>query len=190
MDVECFVNTIWLLQYVLSNVESSLKIFSIIIKARFRSQSSNTSATMSGTPSSPLRWLAVLPVLFGVLFVTLPQTRDTALNILASFSQQRPTVKISQGNVVGTIVDDDTFPAPLEGFMGIPYALPPLGELRFRHAVPVADSNGTIQAFQLGPRLDVPFRQLFSFLLNLKFLQVFRPFWVCEAVNSWFLDYC
>jgi carboxylesterase type B len=36
--------------------------------------------------------------------------------------------------------------------MGIPYAIPPVGERRFRPAEPVAASNETIEAYYLGPR--------------------------------------
>lgn len=62
------------------------------------------------------------------------------------------SVTINQGTILGRLVSDGTFPEPLEGFMGIPYALPPVGQLRFRHAVPVAAGNGTLEAFELGPR--------------------------------------
>lgn len=69
-------------------------------------------------------------------------------------SKYSPTasVTINQGNIIGRLVTDGTFPEPLEGFMGIPYALPPVGQLRFRHAVPVPSGNGTLEAFKLGPR--------------------------------------
>jgi acetylcholinesterase len=63
-----------------------------------------------------------------------------------------PQVKIPQGTVVGRLVDDGTFAEPLEGFMGIPYALPPVGDRRFREAVPVPDSDEQIYAYFLGPR--------------------------------------
>lgn len=63
-----------------------------------------------------------------------------------------PTVTIGQGTIVGREIDDGTYPAPLEAFMGIPYALPPVMERRFRPALPVPDGNGTLEAFYLGPR--------------------------------------
>ncbi|KAF5485060.1 Lipase 2 [Colletotrichum siamense] len=71
------------------------------------------------------------------------------------------SVTINQGTILGRLVTDGTFPEPLEGFMGIPYALPPVGQLRFRHAVPVAAGNGTLEAFELGPRC--PGKQLVPF---------------------------
>lgn len=63
-----------------------------------------------------------------------------------------PSVTTRQGTVIGRIVDDGTFPQPLEAFMGIPYALPPTGQRRFREAVPVPEGNLTHQAYYLGPR--------------------------------------
>lgn len=66
--------------------------------------------------------------------------------------QQHPSITIRQGTIIGRMVDDGTFPEPLEAFMGIPYALPPVDELRFREAVPVPEGNGTLKAFYLGPR--------------------------------------
>ncbi|OHF03144.1 carboxylesterase [Colletotrichum orchidophilum] len=83
--------------------------------------------------------------------------------ILSTESKYRPTasVTINQGTVLGRLVTDGTFDKPLEGFMGIPYALPPVGQLRFRHAVPVPSGNGTQEAFELGPRC--PGKQLVPF---------------------------
>ncbi|WQF81194.1 Putative carboxylesterase, type B, carboxylesterase type B, alpha/Beta hydrolase [Colletotrichum destructivum] len=71
------------------------------------------------------------------------------------------SVTINQGTVLGRLVTDGTFPEPVEGFMGIPYALPPVGQLRFRHAVPVPSGNDTLRAFELGPRC--PGKQLVPF---------------------------
>lgn len=64
----------------------------------------------------------------------------------------RPAVSLKQGTIIGRLVDDGTFPEPIEGFLGMPYALPPVGALRFRHAVPTPASNQTVKAFYLGPR--------------------------------------
>lgn len=71
-----------------------------------------------------------------------------------SSESSHPSVTIKQGTILGRLVDDGTFPQPLEGFMGIPYALPPTGQRRFREAVPVPEGNLTQEAFYLGPRSD------------------------------------
>ena len=63
----------------------------------------------------------------------------------------RPTVTLPQGKVVG-IQLNGTFPEPVDAFLGIPYALPPVGDLRFRPAVKVPKSTGTIiDASKYGP---------------------------------------
>ena len=63
----------------------------------------------------------------------------------------RPRVKVRQGTVVGTTFRDG-LPQPVEVFRGIPYALPPVGDRRFRRAQPIPDSDNTIDASQFGPR--------------------------------------
>ena len=60
-----------------------------------------------------------------------------------------PQVRLSQGLVIGTTLDDK-FPAPIEGFMGLPYAEPPTGDKRFRRAVPLPASNSTFEANKYG----------------------------------------
>jgi carboxylesterase type B len=64
--------------------------------------------------------------------------------------QQRPSVTLPQGKVVGIQINDD-FPQPVDAFLGIPYAQPPIGDLRFRPAVKVSPSTETIDASKYGP---------------------------------------
>ncbi|CAM1510639.1 Fc.00g009740.m01.CDS01 [Cosmosporella sp. VM-42] len=104
----------------------------------------------------PWTWLAAVPVILAALFAYLPSLQNF-INPVA-----RPSVKIRQGTIIGRMVDDGTFPKPLEAFMGIPYALPPIDERRFLPAEPVPDGNGTLEAFYLGPRC--PGKQLVPFL--------------------------
>jgi len=61
-----------------------------------------------------------------------------------------PQVEISQGIIIGTILDNK-FPAPIEAFMGLQYAQAPTGDRRFRRAVPLAESNHTFKAQKYGP---------------------------------------
>ncbi|KAI1495709.1 Alpha/Beta hydrolase protein [Biscogniauxia marginata] len=105
-------------------------------------------------------WFATIPVLVGALLMYLPNVRNGLVDLI--WEQQHPSVRIKQGTIVGRMVDDGSFPKPLEGFMGIPYALSPVGDLRFRPAVPVPEGNGTLKAFFLGPRC--PGKQLVPFL--------------------------
>lgn len=87
-------------------------------------------------------WLAVVPVALAALWAYLP-------------NGEGPTVTIRQGTIVGRVIDDGTYPKPLDAFMGIPYALPPVDERRFRPAQRVPDGNGTLEAFYLGPRYEM-----------------------------------
>jgi hypothetical protein len=99
--------------------------------------------------------LAALPVILAAVLTAYPDVFRSS-----SGPEPAPSVTIKQGTIIGKFVDDGTFPQPLEGFMGIPYAIPPVGERRFRPAEPVAASNETIEAYYLGPRyvLITPFQ--------------------------------
>lgn len=106
------------------------------------------------------RWALIAPIFSAALFLYLPELRQQALNLLGltpthKFTYQ-PLFETAQDMIVGRLVDDGTFLEPLEGFLGIPYALPPVGDLRFRPAVPAPPSNQTIEAFYLGPRSIFP----------------------------------
>src|SRR6266542_530582 len=62
----------------------------------------------------------------------------------------RPSVVLPQGTIIG-IEQHKHFPDPIETFLGIPYALPPIGDRRFRPAVKVPPSSHTIDASKYGP---------------------------------------
>lgn len=92
-------------------------------------------------------FLAALPIIgMGVFFSSRFQASFSPLWSSAA----PPQVKISQGLVVGTILDQN-FPAPIDAFMGLPYAEAPVGERRFRRAVPLPKSNKTFKAQAYGP---------------------------------------
>lgn len=62
-----------------------------------------------------------------------------------------PAVKISQGTVVGLTLSE-ALPSPVDAFRGIPYALPPTGDRRFRPATRVETSlDSVIDASKYGP---------------------------------------
>ncbi|KAF1932520.1 acetylcholinesterase precursor [Didymella exigua CBS 183.55] len=69
---------------------------------------------------------------------------------------QGPTARLPQGLVVGTTLKGE-YPRSIEAFRGIPYALSPTGDRRFRPPVNVPNSHDTIDATQFGPR--APARQ-------------------------------
>ncbi|KAI1494377.1 putative extracellular lipase [Biscogniauxia mediterranea] len=72
-------------------------------------------------------------------------------------SAQRPQVTLDQGTVVG-IQQQGAYPNPLDVFLGIPYALPPIGDRRFRPPEKVLPSKQIIDASHFGPR--APAKQL------------------------------
>ncbi|KAI1619282.1 triacylglycerol lipase [Exophiala viscosa] len=65
-------------------------------------------------------------------------------------SSSRPSVKLRQGTVVG-ITQIESEAKPVEAFLGIPYALPPVSELRFRPALRVETSSKVVDASTYGP---------------------------------------
>lgn len=62
----------------------------------------------------------------------------------------RPSVTLAQGRVVG-IQQHETFPQAVDAFLGIPYALPPIGERRFRPSEKVPASTDIVDASKYGP---------------------------------------
>lgn len=63
----------------------------------------------------------------------------------------RPRVTLRQGTVVGVTVYD-TLKSPVDAFRGIPYAIPPVGQRRFRVASPVEESDSVFNTDQFGAR--------------------------------------
>ncbi|PBP26033.1 carboxylesterase family protein [Diplocarpon rosae] len=90
---------------------------------------------------------AALPVL-GIALVLSSWFKISIWSIWYAFSSD-PQVRISQGLVIGTVLYRQ-FPSPVEAFMGLPYAQAPIGENRFRHAVPLLVSNNTFLAQKYG----------------------------------------
>ncbi|KAL1878302.1 hypothetical protein Plec18167_004369 [Paecilomyces lecythidis] len=63
----------------------------------------------------------------------------------------RPSIILPQGTIVGINLRDK-LPQTVEAFLGVPYALPPVGDLRFRPAVKVPSSpTAVIDACKFGP---------------------------------------
>eukprot|EP00058_Branchiostoma_floridae_P011966 XP_002597454.1 hypothetical protein BRAFLDRAFT_223128 [Branchiostoma floridae] len=63
-----------------------------------------------------------------------------------------PVVRTASGDVRGTVQHTNDLPdKPVYTFLGIPYAAPPVGDLRFRTPQPVAPWKGVRNATRLGP---------------------------------------
>jgi carboxylesterase type B len=82
-----------------------------------------------------LRSLLLVPVLLSEAIAAADHQKSTA------------TVRIRNGTVVG--VNDDS--NRVQRFLGIPYAQPPIGQLRLQHAQPLDTSFGTLHADSFGP---------------------------------------
>ncbi|XP_075547664.1 uncharacterized protein LOC142582153 [Dermacentor variabilis] len=103
---------------------------------------------------------------------------------------EAPVVITDSGNVAGTRIEIGD--RKVDAFLGIPYAEPPVGELRFQKARPVKPWNGTYQATQK----PTPCRQLLlpvfaGITLNYSsasedclYLNVWRPASACESPES------
>ena len=75
------------------------------------------------------------------------------LSVLAwnVFAAERPVVQLQSGSVQGATEYN------MQVFKGIPYAAPPLGDLRWRPPQPVAKWAGTLDASQFGPACPQPY---------------------------------
>jgi carboxylesterase type B len=69
---------------------------------------------------------------------------------MTSGSADHLTVTLAQGKVIGTI-REEVAPQSVEAFLGVPYALPPVGERRFMPAERVPASTQSIDATRFGP---------------------------------------
>lgn len=69
---------------------------------------------------------------------------------MTNSTSDHPTVTLAQGKLIGTI-REETAPQPIEAFLGVPYALPPIGERRFKPAEKVLPSTQSIDATKFGP---------------------------------------
>lgn len=64
----------------------------------------------------------------------------------------RPVVTLPQGKLTGKHMSEASWPNPVEAFLGIPYALPPVGNLRFANPVAVGNSSMAFDVTEFGPR--------------------------------------
>ncbi|XP_065342359.1 esterase B1-like [Cloeon dipterum] len=104
-------------------------------------------------------------------------------SLLQLSTQQRPkprnslTVAIKQGTLTGKVMQSLLNKRDFSAFQGIPYAVPPVGNLRFKNPVEHAGWNGTLMATQEGS--DCPqyehITRLFSGSEDCLFLNVYTP---------------
>lgn len=63
-----------------------------------------------------------------------------------------PTITIDQGTYIGKVLESSNHPVEIEAFLGVRYAQPPIGELRFAKPVALSPSKETFQATEYGYR--------------------------------------
>ncbi|SMY23587.1 unnamed protein product [Zymoseptoria tritici ST99CH_1A5] len=63
-----------------------------------------------------------------------------------------PKVKIDQGTYTGRVLESTNHPNPIEAFLGVRYAQPPVGNLRFARPVTLPPSDSIFQASDYGCR--------------------------------------
>jgi triacylglycerol lipase len=70
----------------------------------------------------------------------------------STWDLEAPSVLIGQGMIVGAVLRDASAPQTVEAFRGIPYALPPVGDRRFKPAIPIGKSQDIVNATRFGFR--------------------------------------
>ncbi|XP_037092210.1 esterase E4-like [Pollicipes pollicipes] len=91
-----------------------------------------------------------------------------------------PEVSLTQGKLVGRI-DSSAAGQPFHSFQGIPYALPPVGELRFKRTAPAEGWTGTRDATAPGNMCPQFFLGQYQGDEDCLFLNVYTPKLPSEA---------
>ncbi|KAL4943527.1 Alpha/Beta hydrolase protein [Aspergillus oleicola] len=80
------------------------------------------------------RSLLLVPYLLGQVLASANHSSSTSVNILN-----------------GTVLDVNDEASQVQRFLGIPYAQPPVGDLRLRQSIPLKATFGTLEAQSFGP---------------------------------------
>lgn len=97
-------------------------------------------------------WLLVLPIIAAAL-LNYPLLQQSLQRLLPEWAGvEIPSVTLPQGKLVGKVLSNGAYPHAVEGFLGIPYAAPPVGDLRFANPVALTPSNQTFETTEFGPK--------------------------------------
>ncbi|XP_031339910.1 liver carboxylesterase 4-like isoform X2 [Photinus pyralis] len=96
-------------------------------------------------------------------------------SIVVALQESRPVVRIPQGPLVGIKVYADSG-GIADAYLGVPYATPPLGKLRFTAPQPHDGWNSTYQALTFGPSCpQLPLRDGINESENCLYLNIWTP---------------
>lgn len=96
----------------------------------------------------PIRHIASVLVIAGTL----------STGLLAA---EAPQVKVTDGTISGTVVETDG--QPIRVFKGVPFAAPPVGDLRWRPPQPVKPWNDVRRCVEYSPACPQPADGIYSF---------------------------
>ncbi len=93
-----------------------------------------------------IAWLAWIGVFILILFVTWPPVRAVPA-VEGDHPEKTRVIRISQGDLQGVVTSDGL----VEVYAGIPYAKPPVGELRWKEPQAPESWDGILQADHFAP---------------------------------------
>ena len=93
-----------------------------------------------------LSWLALLVLSGVILWVSWPPVRLIPA-VSVKNAEKTDVIHIAQGDLTGILTEDKA----VEVYAGIPYAKPPVGELRWKEPVPADGWDGVLEADHFAP---------------------------------------
>ena len=99
-----------------------------------------------------LGWVAWLGAFAGILFLTWPPVQAVPAYEPGTEPVRTGVVSLADGDVRGVVIEDGA----VELYAGIPYAAPPVGELRWKETQPPKPWDGVLEADHFAPMMAQP----------------------------------
>jgi len=93
-----------------------------------------------------LAWIGLFVLTAGILWISWPPVRPVPA-VSAKNPEATGVIRIAQGDLTGVCTEDKA----VEVYAGIPYAEPPVGDLRWKEPVPAGKWNGVLRADTFAP---------------------------------------